>query len=112
MGGGDFEGLAALVTGAGSGIGLATARVLAEREARVAAFDLDPSAAGPLLGIQGDVTDDRLVGAAVAEVVERFGRLDVLVNNAGIAAVGRVAVDGGRAGLRVRPPTPDAEVRA
>jgi 2-keto-3-deoxy-L-fuconate dehydrogenase len=90
LSGGDFEGLAALVTGAGSGIGLATARVLAERGARVAAFDLDPSAAAPLLGIEGDVTDDGSVGAAVAEVVERFGRLDVLVNNAGIGAVGRV----------------------
>jgi NAD(P)-dependent dehydrogenase (short-subunit alcohol dehydrogenase family) len=90
LGGGDFEGLAALVTGAGSGIGLATARVLAERGARVAAFDLDPSPAAPLLGIAGDVTDDGSVGAAVAAVAERFGRLDVLVNNAGIGAVGTV----------------------
>jgi NAD(P)-dependent dehydrogenase (short-subunit alcohol dehydrogenase family) len=90
LSGGDFEGLAALVTGAGSGIGLATARVLAERGARVAAFDLDPSAAAPLPGIEGDVTDDGSVVAAVAKVVEWFGRLDVLVNNAGIGAVGRV----------------------
>ena len=91
MGGGDFEGLAALVTGAGSGIGLATAEMLAGRGAQVAAFDLDPSAApAPLLPIQGDVADEASVDAAVATAVSRFGRLDVLVNNAGIGAVGTV----------------------
>jgi len=91
LGGGDFEGLAALVTGAGSGIGLATAVVLAERGAQVAAFDLDPSMAPDrLLRLRGDVTDEPSVEAAVAEVVARFGRLDVLVNNAGIGAIGTV----------------------
>src|SRR6266511_833590 len=46
---GDFDGLVAIVTGGGSGIGLATARLLAARGARVAVLDLDPAAAGPRL---------------------------------------------------------------
>jgi len=88
---GEFGGLAALVTGAGSGIGLATARLLAARGARVAGLDLDPSAAAPLLGLRADVADDGSVRAAVAAAVAEFGGLDVLVNNAGIGAQGTVA---------------------
>ncbi|HEU4898137.1 MAG TPA: SDR family NAD(P)-dependent oxidoreductase, partial [Actinomycetota bacterium] len=81
---GDFEGLVAAVTGGGSGIGLATARLLAARGARVAALDLDPApAASSALPVAADVTDDDSVRAAVATVAERFGALDVLVNNAG-----------------------------
>ncbi len=91
MNGRELDGLAALVTGGGSGIGLATAVLLAERGASVAAVDLDPSAApDPLLRVGGDVTDERSVEAAVATAVARFGRLDVLVNNAGIGALGTV----------------------
>ncbi len=92
-----FEGLVALVTGGGSGIGLATARLLAAEGARVAALDLDPSAAiqpvagaEPLLPLVADVADEAAVEAAVAAVVERWGGLDVLVNNAGIGAAGTV----------------------
>jgi 2-keto-3-deoxy-L-fuconate dehydrogenase len=88
---GDFDGLVAAVTGGGSGIGLATARLLAARGARVATLDLDPAAAAePALAVTADVTDDDSVRAAVATVVERFGALDVLVNNAGIGATGTV----------------------
>jgi NAD(P)-dependent dehydrogenase (short-subunit alcohol dehydrogenase family) len=88
---GDFEGLVAAVTGGGSGIGLATARLLAARGARVAALDLDPApAASSALPVAADVTDDDSVRAAVATVAERFGALDVLVNNAGIGATGTV----------------------
>jgi 2-keto-3-deoxy-L-fuconate dehydrogenase len=96
-GGRQFEGLVALVTGGGSGIGLATARLLAAEGARVAALDLDPSAAiqpvagaEPLLPLVADVADEAAVSAAVAAVVERWGGLDVLVNNAGIGASGTV----------------------
>ena len=93
----EFEGLVAAVTGGGSGIGLATVRLLAARGARVAALDLDPSAADESLegaerplALVADVTDETSVGAAVAAVAERWGGLDVLVNNAGIGAQGTV----------------------
>jgi 2-keto-3-deoxy-L-fuconate dehydrogenase len=88
---GDFDGVVAAVTGGGSGIGLATARLLAMRGASVAALDLDPAAAaGPALPLVADVTDEDSLAAATAAVVERFGGLDVLVNNAGIGATGTV----------------------
>ncbi|MCF2538266.1 SDR family oxidoreductase [Streptomyces sp. FB2] len=87
----DFEGLAALVTGGASGIGRATADLLAERGARVAVLDLDPSSVDePLLAYRADVTDDTSVRAAVADAVAALGGLDVLVNNAGVGAQGTV----------------------
>jgi NAD(P)-dependent dehydrogenase (short-subunit alcohol dehydrogenase family) len=88
---GDFDGVVAAVTGGGSGIGLATARLLATRGASVAAVDLDPAAAaGSALPVFADVAVENSLRAAVAAVVERFGALDVLVNNAGIGATGTV----------------------
>lgn len=61
----DFEGLKALVTGGASGIGRATADLLAARGAQVAVLDLDPSAVEkPLLGFRADVTDDTSVREA------------------------------------------------
>jgi len=87
----DFEGLKALVTGGASGIGRATADLLAERGAQVAVLDLDPSAVEkPLLGYRADVTDDASVRQAVASAVADLGGLDILVNNAGIGAQGTV----------------------
>jgi NAD(P)-dependent dehydrogenase (short-subunit alcohol dehydrogenase family) len=86
----DFDGLAAIVTGGGSGIGLATARMLAARGAAVACLDIDPSAAEPLTAVRADVTDERSVRAGVQAAAERLGGLDVLVNNAGIGARGTV----------------------
>ncbi|MFE6522075.1 SDR family NAD(P)-dependent oxidoreductase [Streptomyces sp. NPDC057794] len=87
----DFEGLRALVTGGASGIGRATADLLAERGAQVAVLDRDPSPVGkPLLAHRADVTDDPSVRAAVAAAVGELGGLDVLVNNAGIGARGTV----------------------
>ncbi|MEV6026820.1 SDR family oxidoreductase [Streptomyces sp. NPDC052036] len=87
----DFEGLSALVTGGASGIGRATADLLAARGARVAVLDLDPSSVGkPLLGYRADVTDDASVRTAVSEAAADLGGLDILVNNAGIGAQGTV----------------------
>ncbi|WP_204005564.1 SDR family NAD(P)-dependent oxidoreductase [Virgisporangium aurantiacum] len=88
---GEFDGLAAIVTGGASGIGLATATFLSARGARVACLDLNiDGLPEPLIGIVADVTDDATVRAGVAEAVERLGQLDILVNNAGIGAVGTV----------------------
>ncbi|HET9172475.1 MAG TPA: SDR family oxidoreductase [Actinospica sp.] len=87
----EFSGLKALVTGGGSGIGLATASLLAERGAAVAVLDLDPSAApDPKLGFVADVTDDESVRAAVASAAEALGGIDIVVNNAGIGAIGTI----------------------
>ncbi|MEU5597962.1 SDR family oxidoreductase [Streptomyces sp. NPDC020298] len=87
----DFEGLKALVTGGASGIGRATAELLAERGALVAVLDLDPSSVDkPLLSFRADVTDDACVRAVVDRAAEDLGGLDILVNNAGIGAQGTV----------------------
>jgi 2-keto-3-deoxy-L-fuconate dehydrogenase len=86
----ELAGLAAIVTGGGSGIGLATARLLAARGAAVACLDLDPSAAEPLLAITADVTDEDSVRKGVDAAAERLGGVDVLVNNAGIGARGTI----------------------
>ncbi|MFD7512917.1 SDR family NAD(P)-dependent oxidoreductase [Streptomyces sp. NPDC059853] len=88
---GELAGLRALVTGGGSGIGLATARLLAARGAAVAVLDLDPAAAGPpLRGLSADLADDASVRAAVTAAGAELGGLDILVNNAGIGAAGTV----------------------
>lgn len=86
---GELDGLRALVTGGGSGIGLATATLLAERGARVASLDIN-SSGGPFVEVKADVTDEEAVNAAVAQAVEQLGGLDILVNNAGIGAAGTV----------------------
>ncbi len=90
--GGEFDGLSALVTGGASGIGLATARLLASRGARVAILDRDLAGSGhDLVSVKADVTDDDAVRSAVGEAVVALGdRLDILVNNAGIGAAGTV----------------------
>ncbi len=85
----EFSGLTAVVTGGASGIGAAAAAVMAERGARVAVLDLDPGADG----FRCDVSDDGEVTAAIAAVVDRFGGIDVLVNNAGIGAQGDVTAN-------------------
>jgi NAD(P)-dependent dehydrogenase (short-subunit alcohol dehydrogenase family) len=89
----DLNGKVALVTGAARGIGYETARQMHVRGASVAVVDLDPEQAreaaerigARAIGIGADVTDDTAIKGAVAETVERFGGLDVVVANAGIA---------------------------
>jgi 2-keto-3-deoxy-L-fuconate dehydrogenase len=85
-----MTGLRAIVTGGASGIGLATAALLARRGWQVATLDLTTEVPSPLVGLRCDVTDDASVRAAVASAAEQFGGLDVVVNNAGIGAQGTV----------------------
>ena len=86
---------AVAITGAGAGMGRATARLFAEHGARVASVDVDGEAAGETadlidddggtaVAIEADVSDAASVEGFVEEVVETFGGLDVLHNNAGI----------------------------
>ncbi|MGW3037676.1 SDR family NAD(P)-dependent oxidoreductase [Streptomyces sp. NPDC001178] len=87
----EFEGLKALVTGGASGIGRATAELLAARGAQVAVLDLDPSSVDkPLLGFRADVSDDASVREAVAAAVTELGGLDIVINNAGVGALGTI----------------------
>jgi NAD(P)-dependent dehydrogenase (short-subunit alcohol dehydrogenase family) len=77
-----------IITGAGSGIGRASAELFAAQGARVVAVDIVGDAAGVTHRV--DVTGDDQTTALAAAVVEEFGRIDVLFNNAGIAGVGDV----------------------
>jgi NAD(P)-dependent dehydrogenase (short-subunit alcohol dehydrogenase family) len=89
----ELNGKVALVTGAARGIGYETARQLHARGASVAVVDLDADQAREAaerigeraIGIAADVTDHATMMGAVAETVERFGGLDIVVANAGIA---------------------------
>ncbi|MFF2844116.1 SDR family NAD(P)-dependent oxidoreductase [Paenarthrobacter sp. NPDC057981] len=90
----DFQGLVAIVTGGASGIGAATAQLLSDRGASVVV--IDRSISEPTEGIHGivcDITSTEDVTSAVEEVISTFGRLDVLINNAGIGASGDVAAN-------------------
>jgi len=87
----ELAGLRALVTGGASGIGLATARLLAARGARVACLDVAAATPEPPLEqVRADLTDDAAVRAAVRDATDRLGGLDILVNNAGVGAAGTV----------------------
>ena len=83
----------AIVTGGGNGIGRATAIALAQAGARVAVTDVDLSAAERVAAEiergeahRLDVTDEGAVGAVVERIAARHGRIDVLINNAGLGA--------------------------
>src|SRR3954463_1952855 len=108
---GEFAGRVAFITGAAHGQGRATALALAREGARIAAFDvarplsypgyemgsrseLDSLSAACVelgtecVGLTGDVRDDGEVSSAVETTLDRFGRIDILFNNAGICAYG------------------------
>lgn len=93
VGNGSLEGKAAIVTGGASGIGEAITRLFVERGARVVVVDLQRDAGealaresgGAVVFLHGDVSDQAVADAAVAAAVERFGRLDTLVNNASVS---------------------------
>lgn len=89
----DFTGLVAIVTGGASGIGAAITRRLRADGARVAVFDLNPEGAEADLAVRVDVADDATVVAGVRRVLDELGRLDIVVNNAGIGAQGDVATN-------------------
>jgi NAD(P)-dependent dehydrogenase (short-subunit alcohol dehydrogenase family) len=107
----ELEGRVGFITGAAHGQGRATARALAARGMHLVAFDLARPLAYPgyalgsaddlvaleaecaahgvtCLAARGDVRDDAAIGAAVDEAMRRFGRIDLLFNNAGICAYG------------------------
>jgi 3-oxoacyl-[acyl-carrier protein] reductase len=88
-----LEGRVALVTGAAGGIGSATARALAERGAKLALADRAPpvGVVDGALGMAVDVARADEVGAMVARALEAFGRLDILVNVAGVVSTGAAA---------------------
>src|SRR4051812_9794763 len=94
---GTLEGRIAVVTGGGAGIGAAICRRLAADGATVVALDVDPSAAqrtidalGDGLALAADIRDSGAVDAAFAAIERDLGPPDVLVNNAGAAAIEHV----------------------
>ena len=93
----NFTGKVAVVTGAGAGLGAAVAAAFRREGARVASLDLVPNSPNPAaadaserLYLSCDVSDGRAVADAFAAIKARWGRVDFLVNNAGILSYNRV----------------------
>jgi 2-keto-3-deoxy-L-fuconate dehydrogenase len=90
----EFTDLVAIVTGGASGLGAATAGLLIDRGARVAVLDRElHGLPDEIFGVACDITSTEQVDAAVAAVVEHFGSLDIVINNAGIGAAGDIAAN-------------------
>src|SRR4051794_24270517 len=98
-GGYNFEGRSVLITGGTRGLGLVIARLLAREGANITILARDPSEVtravedfaaqgAQVLGFPCDVTRKEEAEEAVARAVERYGKLDVLINNAGVIQVG------------------------
>jgi NAD(P)-dependent dehydrogenase (short-subunit alcohol dehydrogenase family) len=87
-----LEGKVCVVTGAAGTIGGETVAVFKREGATVAAVDLRDGAEGADLSLAADLTDEEQVRGVYDRVAERFGRIDVLFNNAGIAAPGDESV--------------------
>jgi NAD(P)-dependent dehydrogenase (short-subunit alcohol dehydrogenase family) len=95
---GDFEGQVAMITGAASGLGLVIAKKLLNEGAKVALLDFNETALQHEFGQYGsvaecitiDVTDQQRVDKATAQVLQRFGKIDILVNCAGITGITNV----------------------
>jgi NAD(P)-dependent dehydrogenase (short-subunit alcohol dehydrogenase family) len=91
-----LTGVAAIVTGGGSGLGRATAEALAARGAKVAIFDLNPKAAEDAakatggVAVPGDVADEASAAAALAKAAAAHGPARVLINCAGVGTPKRV----------------------
>src|SRR5260221_6630493 len=96
-----LDGKRALITGAGSGIGEAIARLFAQQGAQVTVADLQADAAervtisiidlgGVASALPLDVADETQVSAGFDRVANQYGRLDILVNNAGVSHVGNI----------------------
>jgi NAD(P)-dependent dehydrogenase (short-subunit alcohol dehydrogenase family) len=85
---GEFAGKIAIVTGAASGIGKATVELLHERGAKIVAVDwasnVETLAVPGIVPFVGDVAEETTAHGAVATAIEKFGQLDIVVNNAGI----------------------------
>jgi NAD(P)-dependent dehydrogenase (short-subunit alcohol dehydrogenase family) len=97
----DLKGKVAFITGAASGIGLALARACGDQGMRVMLADIDQSALDQAVtqlqeaqieadGVICDVTSEQSLRAAAAATIERFGKVHMLVNNAGVLVVGGV----------------------
>jgi len=98
----EFGGLVAIVTGGASGIGAAIAARLKVGGAKVAIFDLHPpDSDDEYLPIAANVTDDESIRRGVATVIENFGGIDILINNAGIGAQGTIADNDDEEWMRV-----------
>lgn len=88
----DPRGKIIIVTGGASGLGAATAQMLEDAGAQTVSFDHE---AAPTFSIRCDITDDAAVEQAIAQTLARFGRIDGLVNCAGVGGLGSIATPDG-----------------